>query len=135
MAPRKNVSSAIGSSRHRPAAVRWNSGELFTGLGWGNRWGGPRGHTDAIWAGGRVGAAPAGEVRRRQASAGTEAPALASSRLGQENGRRAWLYWVLGEAPEASVGSGCEGSDGSTAAAHMARWRALRLVRGGTAAA
>jgi hypothetical protein len=97
------VSSAIGSSRHRPAAVRWNFGELVAGLGRGNRWGGPRGHTDAIWTGGRVGAALAGEVRRRQASAGTEAPAPASSRPGQENGRRARLYWVLGEASGASV--------------------------------
>jgi hypothetical protein len=82
-----------------------------------------------------VGAAPAGEVRRRQASAGTEATAPASSLPGQENGRRARLYWVLGEAPGASDGSGCEGSDGSTAAAHKAQWRALRHARGGPAAA
>jgi hypothetical protein len=134
MAPRKNVSSAIGSSRHRPAAVRWNSGELVAGLGRGNRWGGPRGHTDAIWAGGRVGAAPASEVRRRHASAGMEAPAPASSRPGQENGRRTALLGPRG-ASGASSGSGCEGSDGSTAAAHMARWRALRHARGGPAAA
>jgi hypothetical protein len=81
-----------------------------------------------------VGAAPAGEVRRRQASAGTEAPAPESSRPGQENGQRGRLYWVLGVASGVSVGSGCEGSDGSTTAAHKARWRALRHARGGPAA-
>jgi hypothetical protein len=82
-----------------------------------------------------VGVAPAGVVRRRQAPAGTEAPAPASSRPGQENGWCARLYLVLGEAPGVSVGSGCEGSDGSTTAVHKARWRALRHARGGPAAA
>jgi hypothetical protein len=59
--------------------------------------------------------------------------APASSRTGIENGWRARLYWVLGEAPGASVGSGGEWSDGSTAAAHMARWRVLRRAHGGPA--
>jgi hypothetical protein len=59
--------------------------------------------------------------------------APASSRTGIENGWRARLYWVLGEAPGASVGSGGEWSDGSTTAAHMARWRVLRRAHGGPA--
>jgi hypothetical protein len=49
-----------------------------------------------------------------------------SSRPGQGSGWRARLYWVLGKAPEASVGIGCERDEGSTAAAPMAWWRALR---------
>jgi hypothetical protein len=82
--------------------------------------GGPRGHTDAIWAGGKARAAPAGGARRRQASAGRGALAPASFRPGQGSGWRTRLYWVLGKAPGASVDSGYERNDGSTVAAPMA---------------
>jgi hypothetical protein len=70
-------------------------------------------------------------AHRRPAAMVARSSASASSRAGIENGRRARLYWVLGEASGASVGSGGEWSDGSTAAAHMARWQALRRARGG----
>jgi hypothetical protein len=65
------------------------------------------------------------------AAVAARSSAPASSRVGIENGRRARLYWVLGEAPGASVGSGGEWSDSSTAVVHMARWQALRRARGG----
>jgi hypothetical protein len=39
------------------------------------------------------------------------------------------LYWVLGKAPEASVGIGRERDDDSTAVVPMAWWRALRPAR------
>jgi hypothetical protein len=112
-----------------------NSGEAG-GLGQaGVGAGRSRGALGPVWEVGRGGDGAGGGVRRWQASAGTGAPALASSWSWQENGRRAQLYGILGEASGASAGSEGEWSDGSVAVGLMARWRALCCARGGPAAA
>jgi hypothetical protein len=65
-------------------------------------------------------------VRRRQASAGTETPAPASSRPGQENRRRARLYLVLWQALGWSNRRGDRWAGVVTAAAAMASVAAHR---------
>jgi hypothetical protein len=111
LALRKNQSLAIGSLGARPVAIRWNSGELVAGLGQGSR-----GEVHVVT---RKRFGPEGRWEQRR-QVGCSALAPASSRPGQGSGWRARLYWVLGKTPEASVGSGCERNDGSTAAAPMA---------------
>jgi hypothetical protein len=64
-------------------------------------------------------------VRRWPASAASGALAPVSSRSQQEKGRRAQLYEILGKALGALAGSEGEWSDGSAAAALMARRQAL----------
>jgi hypothetical protein len=113
MWPSGAVAGATGAIPARPAGV---------GTGWS------RGALGPVWEVGRGGDSAGGGVRRWQASAGTGAPAPVSSRSWQENGRRAQLYGILGEAPGASAGSEGEWSDGSAAAVLMARWRALWRV-------
>jgi hypothetical protein len=85
----------------RPAQFRrgrqpWPGG---VGAGWS------KGALGPVWEVGRGGHGAGGGVRWWQASAGTRAPAPASSRSCQENGRRTQLYGILVEAPGASAGS------------------------------
>jgi hypothetical protein len=58
----------------------------------------PRRALGPVWEVGRGGDSARGGVRRWQASAATGAPAPASSRPRQENGRRAQLYGIPGKA-------------------------------------
>jgi hypothetical protein len=128
LVPRKDSTSCNVALRCSGRRGRCNSseaggrGRAGVGTGWS------RGALGSIWEVGQGGDGAGGGVRRCQASAGTRAPASASSRSWQENGRRAQLYGILGEAPGASAGSEGEWSDGSSAAALISRWRALWRV-------